>query len=92
MRQLLQNETEDSYYIGMTEVCYKVRQALQSASSITKCDIYYKVRCNTFPVRFSKFNKHQAYSMKLEACTKDKASVLRFFSSVSPWRHNTKQE
>ena len=44
-RQLLKNETENS--------CYKVitkcdRLLLQSASGITKCDSYYKVRRNIY--------------------------------------------
>ena len=40
---------------SVTEVCYKVRQVLQSvtlslqnALGFTKCDNYYKVTCNTF--------------------------------------------
>ena len=35
---------------SVTEVYYKVRQVLQSASGITKCDSYYKVRRNTCPL------------------------------------------
>ena len=60
MGQLLQSETENSYYqvstkcdrsllqnaAGITKCVryYKVRQVLQSASGITKCVRYYKVR------------------------------------------------
>ena len=32
---------------SVIEVYYKVRQVLQNASGITKCDSYYKVRRNT---------------------------------------------
>ena len=35
---------------SVTEVYYKVRQVLQSASGITKCDSCYKVRRNTMSV------------------------------------------
>ena len=57
MRQLLQNETENSYQKFITK-CDKGllqcasgiakcgRSLLQSASGITKCDSYYKARCN----------------------------------------------
>ena len=45
IRQLLQNEAENSYYNkllqSVTEVHHKVRQLSQSASSITKCDKIY---------------------------------------------------
>ena len=34
---------------SVTEVYYKMCQVLQSASGITKCDSYYKVRCNNLP-------------------------------------------
>ena len=43
MRQLLQNETENSYAKFITNCD---RSLLQSASGITKCDSYYKVRRN----------------------------------------------
>ena len=32
---------------SVTKVSYKVRQVLQSASGIAKCDSYYKARRNT---------------------------------------------
>ena len=38
---------------NLLPVCYyKVRQVLQSVAGITKCDSYYKVRCNTKQKRF----------------------------------------
>ena len=58
MRQLLQNETENSYRKFVTKCDRGLLQSasgitkcnrllLQSASGNTKCDSYYKVRRNT---------------------------------------------
>ena len=62
----------------MAEVCYKVRQVLQSvsgitkcdrlllqsASDITKCDSYYKVRRNTYE-RLHMFTLGAVFTMLL---------------------------
>ena len=44
-RQLIQNETENSYEEVITK---SEKSLLQSASSFTKCDSYWEVRRNTF--------------------------------------------
>ena len=41
---------------SVTEVYYKVCQVLQSASGITKCDSYYKVRRNNIAKQHSSSN------------------------------------
>ena len=43
--QVLQSVTD--YYYKVCQVLQSVRLLLQSASGITKCDSYYKVRRNT---------------------------------------------
>ena len=66
---------------SVTEAYYKVRQVLQSASGITKCDrmllqsasgitkwdSYYKVRCNTGRVFGKTQHKEQLNQVKLQA-------------------------